>query len=105
MLPSSVNDSVRVVRRTSFAPRTRSSSVRRSLTTDFEIAKRCAAAVIDPVSAIEVKASTDSSLSIVRFFRKAKRPLSAIGGMVWKAIVQLQSHGCGTEDGSRTLEV
>jgi pimeloyl-ACP methyl ester carboxylesterase len=39
--------------------------------TDFDTAKRRAAPVIEPVSAIEAKACTESSFSIVRFFRKA----------------------------------
>jgi hypothetical protein len=43
----------------SFAPRMRSSSVKRSLTTDFDTAKRRAAPVIEPVFAIAAKASTD----------------------------------------------
>jgi hypothetical protein len=69
VLPSSVNDKLRVVRRTSLVPTTRSSSARRSLTTDFDNAKRRAAPVMEPASAMAEKAAMDSSLSIVRFFR------------------------------------
>ena len=39
--------------------------------TDFDIASRRAAPVMEPDSAIEAKASIDSILSIVRLFRKA----------------------------------
>src|SRR4029077_19612781 len=57
----------------SVVPTTRSSSVRRSLTTDFDIAKRRAAPVMEPASAMAEKAAMDSSLSIVRLFRNLDR--------------------------------
>jgi hypothetical protein len=44
--------------------------VRRSLITDFDIAKRRAAPVTEPASAIAANATMDSNLIIVRFFRK-----------------------------------
>src|ERR1700736_118610 len=71
VLPSSVSDNARVVRRISFVPSKRSKSVRRSLTTDLEIARRRAAPVMEPDSAMDVKAAMDSNLSIVRFFRNS----------------------------------
>jgi hypothetical protein len=51
----------------------RSKSLSRSLTTDLEIARRRAAPVMEPVSAMDVKAAMDSNLSIVRFFRNSNR--------------------------------
>src|SRR5258707_12392643 len=65
----------------------RSSPARRSLTTDFDPAKRRAAAVIEPVSAIAANASTDSSLIILRFIRKVIRQIIAGGHWVRKSIV------------------
>src|SRR5580693_8393130 len=59
----------------SAVPRTRSSSVRRSLMTDFDIAKRRAAPVMEPASAVAEKAAMASSLSIVRFSRNLSGPI------------------------------
>jgi hypothetical protein len=61
--------SFRVVRCRSLAPRLRSSSVNRSLTTDFDSSIRRAASLIEPLSATATKAATDSSFSLVRFSR------------------------------------
>src|SRR5882757_142078 len=84
---------MRVVRFTSFVPSVRSNSVRRSLTTDFDTASRRAAAVKEPVSAIEANASIDSSFSIVRFFRKASHPIIATRPALRKPIVRREPPG------------
>ena len=47
----------------------RSSSAKRSLTTDLETCRRRAASLIDPASAVVTKASRESSFSIVRLSR------------------------------------
>jgi hypothetical protein len=70
---------LRVVRRISWVLRTFSSSERRSLTPDFEIPKRRAAPAMEPVSTTETKEATDSSLSIVRVYRKLGSRIMAVG--------------------------
>ena len=62
--PSSVSDSLRVVRWRSRVPRLRSSCTRRSLTTDLARASRRAAALIDPDSATATKAVIPSILIV-----------------------------------------
>ena len=64
-----ITDIRRVVRWSNVAPRLRSSSASRSLTTDFESRSVRAASLIEPASATATKLAMPSSF-IVRIFRK-----------------------------------
>jgi len=74
--PSSVNETLRVERCSRFAPSERSSSARRSLTTERDTRKRRAASLSDPLSATMTKVAIPSSFMIVRLFRN---PVAAFG--------------------------
>ena len=74
--PSSVSDSLRVVRCSRLAPTLRSSSASRSLTTDFDSRRRRAASLIDPASATATKVAMPSSF-IVRLFQKTVPQIAA----------------------------
>jgi hypothetical protein len=89
--PSSVNDILRVVRWARRPPNSRSSSARRSLTTDFGTPRRRAASLIHPAWATAVNAVRPSSFIIVR---RSRKPVPVIGGYSgqWTSGIVLSRH-------------